>query len=374
VNICLFLPSFLPEVGGLEKSADKLALTLSSLDHKVLVFTQRPRKVLGVMERPYPIIYYKRPRSTTWFPFAVCYALEQLHREFDFDLICAYQAYLPGYIAVRFGRKHNIPVVISSRGGDISERSRYLKRWISRKRIMWALRHADAVTTLNKHLAQRAKILTDNSVNAHVIHNGVEIIEGNPFRDAAPADFAHLQKRTFILTLGRLRRFKGLDLLLNAIKLLKDQNKAVPLLVIAGDGPEKNNLIEQVDENNISNCVEFAGEVEGSKKAWLLANCTFFVQPSRGGEGMPNSVLEAMSYSKPVLGTTVGGLLEIVTNGENGLLVKPDSPSSLAEGLEKMLRVDQAAYAQNAKRIALEHSWDNITKCYLDLYHSLLRL
>jgi glycosyltransferase involved in cell wall biosynthesis len=89
---------------------------------------------------------------------------------------------------------------------------------------------------------------------------------------------------------------------------------------------------------------------------------------------MPNSVLEAMSYSKPVLGTTVGGLLEIVTSGENGLLVKPDSPSSLAEGLEKMLRVDQAAYAQNAKKVAFEHSWDNITKCYLDLYQSLLRL
>lgn len=374
MRICLFLPSFLPEVGGLEKAADKLALTLNSLAHKVVVFTQRPRKLLGAIERPYPIIYFNRPRSTTWFPFAVGLALERLHREFDFDLICAYQAYMPGYIAVRFGRKHNIPVVISSRGGDISERSRYLKRWISRKRIIWVLRHADAVATLNGHLAQRVQILTDNSVNAHVIHNGVEIMDGNSFRDAVPADFAHLQKRTFILTLGRLRRFKGLDLLLDAIKLLKDHNKAVPALVIAGDGPEKNKLLQQVDENNISDRVEFVGEVEAPNKAWLLANCTFFVQPSRGGEGMPNSVLEAMSYSKPVLGTMVGGLLEIVTSGENGLLVKLDSPSSLAEGLEKMLRVDQAAYAQNAKKVAFEHSWDNITKCYLDLYQSLLRL
>lgn len=371
MKICLFLPSFLPEIGGLEVAADRFALNLHSLGHKVVVFAQRTRKKLSPIERPYPIIHYKRPISTTRFPFLVELALKRLHRKFDFDIIHAYHAYLPGYIAVRFGRKHNIPIVISCRGRDISESGRYLKRSISQKRIIWTLKHANAVTALSKHLAQRVNVLTDNSVTAPVIHNGVEMMDGNPLTDATPNTFAHLENKTFILTLGRLHRVKGLDLLLDAIKFLKDQNKTVPMLVIAGSGREKDRLAQQVDTNSLSNCVVFAGHISGLKKAWLLAECMFFVQPSRG-EGLPNSVLEALSYGKAVLATTVGGLPEIVADGQNGLLVEPDNVISLAEGLEKMLSTNLANYTQKAKRVALDHSWSSITKSHLELYRSVL--
>lgn len=372
MRLCLFVPSFFPEIGGLEVAADRFALSLHSLGHKVVVFAQRPRKKLSPIQRLYPIIHYKRPRSTTWFPFSAGLALERLHREFDFDLICAYQAYLPGYIAVRFGRKHSIPTIISCRGGDISETGRYLKRSISRNRIIWTLKHADAVTALSKHLAQQVSILTNNSVTACVIHNAIEMMDGNPLADTTPNVFAHLENKPFILTLGRLHRVKGLDLLLDAIKLLKDQNKTVPTLAIAGDGPEKSRLLKQVDKNNLTNFVTFAGQVSGSEKTWVLTNCQFLVQPSRS-EGLPNSVLEAMSHGKPVLTTAVGGLSEIVTNGKNGLLVEPNNVVSLAKGLGEMLTLDLASYSENAKKVALEHSWDNITKRHIRLYESLIQ-
>ncbi len=372
MKICLFLPSFLPEIGGIEKAADNVALQLTSAGHKVVVFAQRSRRTPGTVQRPYPIIYYKRTRSPGWFPFSIGLALGRLLREFNFDLICAYQPYLVGYIAVRLGRRHNTPVIICSRGGDISERGRYLKRWLPRRRIIWALKHADAVTTLNKHLAQRVSILTDNSVEARVIHNGVEIMDGNPANYSIPAALADLEHKSFILTLCRLRRFKGLDLLLDAMKLLKDQNKTVPILVIAGDGPERAALARQLTENNLTDCVTFAGEAVENKKAWLLANCHFFVHPSRGDEGFPHSALEAMSCGKPVLTTAIGGLAEMVTDGVNGLLVEPNNVKSLAHGLHKMLSMNLAKYAQNARKVAADHSWENITRSYLELYQSVL--
>ncbi|GAI54276.1 unnamed protein product, partial [marine sediment metagenome] len=130
--------------------------------------------------------------------------------------------------------------------------------------------------------------------------------------------------------------------------------------MIAGDGIEKNKLIRQTNKNNLEDCVEFIGQVSGAEKAWLLSNCCFLVQPSRY-EGFPNSVLEAMNYGKPVLATSVGGMPEVITDGQNGLLVKPNCPLSLARGLEKMLATDLTYYRQNATKTAREHSWHSVT-------------
>jgi len=372
LNICLFLPSFLPEIGGLENAADNLSLKLNSLGHTVVVLAQRPGKSSGAVERPFPVVHYEKPRSTTWFPFGVGAALKNLHTQYKFDLICAYQAYMPGYIAVRFGLANNVPVVISSRGGDISERGRYLNRWISRRRIIWALLHADAVTAISEYLAERVSFLTANRVRAHVIYNGVDIPDAGSFSSQAPARFAHLQNKRFILTLGRLHPAKGLDLLLDAIYLVKNRNKTVPTLIIAGDGREKENLLRQMRQNKLEDRVVFAGCVSGADKTWLLANCAFLAQPSRS-EGLGSAVLEAMSFGKPVLAAATGGLPEIVTNNKTGLLVEPDSVASLAEGLANMLNSNLENYGPQAKKAALEHSWDNVTNLHLDLYRNLIR-
>ncbi len=374
MRICLFLPSFLPEIGGLEKAADNLALQLTSFGHKVVVFTQRSRKTSATVQRPYPIIYYKRTCSPGWFPFSVGLALRRLQRKFNFDVICAYQAYLPGYIATRLGRRHNIPVILFCRGGDISERGRYLKRWLPRRRIIWALKHANAVTALNKHLAQRVSILTDNRIETSVIHNGINLMVGDPTSCSIPTSFAHLENKSFILALSRLRRFKGLDVLLDAMKLLKDQNITVPLLVIAGDGPERVALAQQLADNGLADCVSFVGEVLKHRKAWLFSNCQFLVHPSRGDEGFPHSALEAMSYAKPVLATATEGLSEMVTDGVSGLLIEPNNAESLAKGLQRMLTADLSSYGRNALKVAQEHSWEKITKLYLGLYQSVLQV
>jgi len=371
MKILLFLSSFFPEIGGMEKAADSLALELRSMGHEPFILAQRPKRDLGAVERQYPIVRFGRVRSGTLLPYSAELALERLHRKYGFDLVNAYQAYWTGYVAVRFGRRHNIPIVVSSRGGDIEEEARYIKRAISRKRIAWTLRHATAVTTLSEQHSQRVSVLTDGEVEARLIHNGVELMDGRSALDETPDCFAGLEGGAFILTLGRLRYFKGLDLLLDAIKLLKEQGEAVPKLVIAGDGREKDKLLEQVDANGLGDCVTFVGWVSGDERAWLLDNCMFLAQPSRA-EGMPNSVLEALSYGKPVLASTIGGLPEIVTDGVSGLLVEPDNVGLLSESLRKMLAADLEEYSQNAREVAAAHSWSKIVEQHLRLYESLI--
>jgi glycosyltransferase involved in cell wall biosynthesis len=372
MKICLFLPSFLPKIGGLEKAADILASILRARGHELLVLAQAPRRDTAAMTRPYPVRLYRKSQAASWMPLSPLRAMGRYHRQHGFDLLWAYQAYPQGYAAVRVGQRYGVPVVISSRGGDVSCQGRYLARWLPRRRIVWALHHADAVTTLNLHLAQRVEDLTGQRVHARIIFNGVEAPPDNPVGAPAPPALADLQGQPFILTLTRLRRFKGIDLIIEAVRLLQEQNRPIPRLVVTGSGQEEDALHRQVEESRLRAAVRFTGEVKGYDKAWLLANCLFLVQPSREGEGMPNSVLEAMSYGKPVLGAASPGLVEILHDGVNGLLVPPDEPAGLAEGLQRMLQSDLTRLGAAARKDAGEHSWEGCADQYLALFHEVL--
>lgn len=371
MNICFFLPTFLPKVGGLEKAADRLASLIHERGHSVVVLTQIPRKVKGTVTRPYPIDYYPRPRSKTWFPFSMGSALNRLHDQYTFDIIVAFHSYPQGYIACRFGRKRRVPVIIALRGNDFGDACRYFKKSIARKRILWAMKAADSVITLSRQTAQDVSLLTENAVKPSVIHNGVEIPEDQSAPDSLPSCFRLLKNTPFLLTLGRLRECKGLDVLLEAVKCLRDQKHSVPHLVIAGDGRELENLKRQAVYCGLNDCVSFPGLVEGREKGWLLYNCMCLVQPSIS-EGMPNTVLEAMSYGKPVLGTTIGGIVDIVKDGENGVLVEANNPDALAEGLKTILSADLSEYGRRAGQTAQEHSWDSIAVSYIDVFESVL--
>lgn len=372
LKICLFTSSFLPEIGGLEVAVDNLAQQLSMLGHQPVLFTQRPRNIQGTVERSYPIIHYERPLSTTWFPYSVQIALQRLHVKHRFDVIHAHQAYMPGYIAARVGRKYRIPTVITCHGGDVAPRGRYRKRWISRRRIVWALKYSDAVTSVGNWLANEVKVLTDNSIRAMVINNGIILPEDKVDYKSVPESLKMLKDKQFIMTLGRLRKHKGLDLLLKAIKQLLAEGKDVPYLVITGDGRERETLEQFVTDNNLTEHVGFVGNMLGKEKNWLLARCKFLIQPSRS-EALGITVLEAMSYGKAVLATAVGGLPELVFSNQNGLLVETENVAALAKGLDKMLSVDLSKYSANARKTAEKYSWHSIIQCYLDLYYSLAK-
>lgn len=370
MKTCLLLPSFLPQVGGLEKAADRLARELLRQGHEPVVLTRALDQGCAAPDRPFPIRYYPRSTSPTWWPHSVERALEKVHREFAFEVLCAYHPYPPGYCAVRFARGHGIPTVISCRGGDIDERSRYLQRWISRRRTVWALRKADAVHVLSQDLGERVSALTGGQAHAHVIHNGVDLQDcGLP--GSIPPVAVPLEGRRFLLTLGRLRRFKGLHVFLEALALLRRDKVDLPLVAIAGDGPERETLTAQARAHGLTDQVRFLGAVPEQGRAWLLANCLFFVHPSLGGEGMPNSLLEAISYGKSIVSTRVGGVLDLLDRTPGALLVEPDNAQALAGAIRRMLASHSAAQSLEIERVARTHAWNRIAGAYIDLFASL---
>ena len=135
-----------------------------------------------------------------------------------------------------------------------------------------------------------------------------------------------------MLLLGRLCAEKGIGELLSVMPALKEKFPKCRLY-LAGIW-EDNKLEKQAEE--LDDCVTYLGWITGEEKKKYLEECDIFVLPSYC-EGQPVAVLEAMSYACVVTASDVGGIPSMITNGETGILVKPQDTASLQAGLEKAL-------------------------------------
>jgi len=134
-----------------------------------------------------------------------------------------------------------------------------------------------------------------------------------------------------MLFLGRIGERKGVFDLLAVLAKNAEAWRNKIKVVIGGDG-EIERLLSFVKENKLEEIVEYAGWVDGKKKQDLLSRCDILILPSYN-EGLPICVLEAMSYGKAIIATSVGGIPEVVKNGENGFLIAPGDKESLEKGI-----------------------------------------
>lgn len=135
----------------------------------------------------------------------------------------------------------------------------------------------------------------------------------------------------YFIYFGRLSEEKGLKTLIKAMKSIKNST-----LLIAGDGPLKQELIEALRINDIDN-VRLLGQIKGSELAGLLENCKFSVVPSEWYENCPMSILESMAFGKPVIGSNIGGIPELIDQGRTGLLFEPGNSEELALHITHLL-------------------------------------
>jgi glycosyltransferase involved in cell wall biosynthesis len=180
-----------------------------------------------------------------------------------------------------------------------------------------------------------------------------------------------LAERKYMLFLGRLSHRKGLDILLNAIASLPITGDVE--LVIAGSGDERSVIQQLIVQLDLQSRVRLVGRVDGSLKAYLLQNAMCVVVPSRGWEAFPLVVLEAYAAGRPVVGSRIAGLEDVIVEGETGLLATAESVPDWAAVLQKVRDdpkwVEQAG--GNARKRAADYGWDEIARRHIRLYQSL---
>lgn len=229
---------------------------------------------------------------------------------------------------------------------------------------------ADAVTAVSEGVSEAIQELSSPApVRVTVIPNGV------PLKFWGASESERLEKdcsRFRIVTVGRLVKVKGYDLLIRAFSVLQ---KHVPeaSLTIVGDGPERDKLAALVELNGLTDLVTFAGRQTPAEVRTHLRSSSVFVLPSRS-EGLPLALLEAMACALPAVATRVGGVPEVLIP-EAGTIVSPEDPDALAHALAELARDRDRVEAMGkaARRHALTYSSDRVVHAFDELFRDLSR-
>lgn len=159
-----------------------------------------------------------------------------------------------------------------------------------------------------------------------------------------------------LLFMSRFVKEKGVYELLKAFQLVSSSFKDARL-ILAGDGPERENIKNWIDSQGLSDCVQVPGYVRGKTKGEMLKSANMFVFPTYYGEGCPVSLLEAMAAGLPVITTPVGGIPDIVTNGLNGILLDQVTPQAIATAIKHLFQ-DESLSSQMGNNNQVQ-AWNN---------------
>ena len=279
----------------------------------------------------------------------------------NFDIIHLHYPY-PFADLTLLANSTNLPVLITFHSEIIKQKiSRIFYYPIERL----TFKKAKAVVFSSENMLKRSGKKRTFHNYCEVIPLGIKAINESP--DILKK--SKLGQKPFILFVGVLRYYKGLNVLLEAAKHIKSE------IVIIGDGPLRDQLEKRIKTENLQN-VSLLGHVDEERKMRLLEDCRALVLPSTmPTEAFGMVILEAFSRGKPVITSELGtGTSEIVEHGINGLIVKPNDPIDLSHKIEKLMSnrklaesYGKAAYLKFKSSFEIE----TVAKKYLKLYEKI---
>jgi glycosyltransferase involved in cell wall biosynthesis len=202
----------------------------------------------------------------------------------------------------------------------------------------WSLRFCDLVVTV---CGEFAALLEDRGVRRDrisVVHNSVRIDDHNSHAKSSEETRQQWNispDERIVLSVGRLSPEKGHDYLIEAVSRIVSTSPELKLnVLIAGSGPSERKLKAHVHKMGLHQRVKLVGYCSDIKGLFSIAD--LFVLPSLS-EGSPNVLLESMAARVPIVATTVGGVPEIVKDGESAILVPPADSESLKKAIIELL-------------------------------------
>ncbi|MCU7695090.1 glycosyltransferase [Haoranjiania flava] len=205
---------------------------------------------------------------------------------------------------------------------------------------------------------------TEKVTNAPVVLHEHPLIDnfGDPVSKQEARKYLGLEPdEKYILFFGFIRKYKGLDLLLDAIKILKDRNASLPKLIIAGEFYGNAEAYhEQIKTLGIEDALVLRTDfIPNEEVKYYLSACDFLIQPYRDATQSGVTPL-AYHFEKPMLVTNVGGLADIVPDGKAGVVTEAE-PAAIAAGIERLYTMDEALLIANVKQEKEKFSWESFT-------------
>lgn len=290
--------------------------------------------------------------------------LQKLHDQHRFDAMLTAWAYPDGTGAVALGKALKLPTVVRVMGSDIND---YAHQPYRRPQIKWAMRNANRVIAVSRHLKGEVEKLGARADRVVFIPTGVDRSRFvHVPRDEARLQLGIRHSGPLVLVPGRLSPEKGANFFLDALARLPSGVHGM----LVGDGPERSKLEAQAAALGIGSRVEFAGfQPEARMHLYYSAadvSCLASLE-----EGWPDALMEAFSCGSAVVASKVGGVPEILALTGEGLTAEPGNAQSLADALGRALEVKVDRQALATKMDA--HSLDATARRYVETLREAAR-
>jgi glycosyltransferase involved in cell wall biosynthesis len=333
-----------PHLGGLERHVEGLSRKLAEAGHEVTVYTANVPKlkavevVDGVEVRRFRCL--ASPLGNPLTPGL----LGKLLDNDRFDIVHTHVHYhMCSNLTVLSNVFRRRPLVLTCHGLELGYRGwkRALELVYNRTVGWWTFWSADRVIALTPTLAGMVEQLGARRERTVVVPGWIEPVAAGVRADPAAFRAAYgLAGKKLVVFAGRLLPAKGLSYLIDAV----GQCESGPVVAIIGDEAPgyagcRESLVEQVKRLGLENQVLLLGRFAREDLEAAYEAADLFVLPSLG-EGLPVSVLEAMSHGRCVLGTDVVGNRDVIRDGWNGALVEAKSPAALARRIDALLGDD----------------------------------
>jgi glycosyltransferase involved in cell wall biosynthesis len=283
-----------------------------------------------------------------------------------FDVIHSHFLGLNGYVGQRLKERFGKPLVISAYGGDAY--SIPFTDSYSRKLAESLVSAADGLIAVSRSIAQNLIRLGSDPDKISVIPTGFDssLFEPVP-REVARAKLGLPLDKKILLNVANLVPQKGQLYLLDSFsQILKSRTDVA--LVLVGGGELAGTLRSRALELGISQSVNFVGPRPHEEIPTWINACDLFVLPSIS-EGSPTVVPEAMSCGKPVVATNVGGIPDILKEGEDGFVVPPRDVKAFSDALEKAF--ERSWSGQAIRERAMSYTWDALAKKIVMVYEKV---
>jgi len=353
MKIALVCPASLPatQFGGIVFLAVDLAQEISEMGHNVTIYTtdldfsNGPNKFNKKLPRIEKFEKFLINRTHVWFSLKLFFVNTSMSKEIENDKpdiihtigLRSFQS----IIAWRVSKKLNIPLVVSDQGGltthpFLAESGFFLKTLykIQDFFIRKIINDASVISVANEYEQKIFSSLNKKS-RIEIIRNGVnlkKLVSKHNFKEKYQIN------SNFILFVGRFSKSKGIETLINAFSIIKNELKVTDIhLVIMGvDFGYQAEMEKLIKKLNLSEEIKVIKNPPRDDVISAYGESEFLVLPSQW-ELSPLVPLESFAFKKPVISTNSHGIPYTVQNNKNGILVKPENSLELSNAIVKLL-------------------------------------
>jgi len=299
-------------------------------------------------------------------------AVQKIYREEGFDLIHGQMLVPDGFAAAMLGREFKKPALATELGyAAVLARG---KLW-ERAQVRWALENLDQTVFVSQALADLTCSLATPRRPPKVVYTGLDAELFTPGdKKEARRKLALPMEGKILLHVGEHNVNKGVQDLLEAFRLLADHCRE-SFLYLVGAGSLDSLLTTKIKEYGLVDRIFLAGNQPHEQIPFWLQACDLVVHPTRYREGLPNALVEASAMARAIVATRVGGIPEVVTDQETGILVAPGDIRALAASIRQLLedpQLSQQMGEKGRKKALARFSWKRHGDEMIQIYQSVL--